>query len=46
MRKETKAWLLDVFNSTIDAGIAFLRKNLKEGIATVGRCTLTVSNPS
>ena len=35
MTKETKKWLLEVFKSTIDDGIKFVRKNLKEGIPTV-----------
>jgi len=35
MTKETKAWLLGLFDTTVNAGIAFVRKNLKEGIPTV-----------
>ena len=35
MTDETKAYILSLFNKTIDGGLSFVRKNLKEAIATV-----------
>ena len=35
MTDETKAWMLEMFENTIDVGIKFVRKKLTEGIPTV-----------
>uniref|UniRef100_A0A7S0PNJ6 Dynein heavy chain n=1 Tax=Micromonas pusilla TaxID=38833 RepID=A0A7S0PNJ6_MICPS len=35
MTDETKAYILSLFNKTIDGGLSFVRKNLKEAIPTV-----------
>ena len=35
MTDETKAYILSLFNKTIDDGLSFVRKNLKEAIPTV-----------
>ena len=35
MTDATREWILGLFEKTIDSGLKFMRKNLKEGIPTV-----------